>query len=148
MTKKKNEYAIRNRIFYERRELEDFLSKYNSVGDYLLRCMGTYPDIHAITDIYSKVELTYGQLITGIKETASGLQALGVKKGDFIAIFSENNGLWCMADQGIMRAGGITTARGTGAPAEELKYILEHSEAKYLILQNEKILVKLIPFLR
>jgi len=148
MTEKKNEYAIKNKIFYERRELEDFLSKYNSIGDYLLRCMGTYPDIHAITDPYSKVELTYGQLITGIKETASGLQALGVKKGDFVAVFSENNGLWCMADQGIMRAGGITTARGTGAPTEELRYILEHSEAQYLILQNEKILLKLIPVLK
>ena len=136
-----------NRVFYERRNLENLFKAYPSLPAYIKKCMSTFPDLPAITDPHNGIELTYGELEAGMAETASGLQALGVKKGDFVAIFSENCGLWCMADQGIMRAGGITTPRGTAAPATELQYILEHSEAKYLILQNEAILDKIFNIL-
>ena len=147
-TKHIDDFTMNNRVFGERRELDKALSQYNSLGEYVLQCMSTYPDFKAITDVYSGVELTYGQLIEGIKETASGLQHLGVKKGDFVALFSENNGLWCMADQGIMRAGAVTTPRGSAAPVTELDFILGHCEADILILQNDKILEKLIPILK
>lgn len=143
-----DDFTMKNRVFYERRELEDFLSKYHSIPDYVINCMSTYPDLKAITDLYSGVELTYGQLVTGIKEVASGLQSLGVKKGDFVGIFSENNGLWGMVDQGIMLSGAVTTPRGTAAPVSELQFILGHSEAKYLFLQNEAILEKIMPVLK
>ena len=136
-----------DRVFYERREIERTFVAYSSLPDYVKQCITTFPYSPAITDPYNGIELTYGQLNEGMDEVASGLQSLGVKKGDFVAIFSENCGLWCMADQGIMRAGGITVPRGTAAPATELQYILQHSEAKYLILQNDAILDKLFSIL-
>ena len=139
--------AAKERVFYERREIERTFQAYNSLPDYIKKCISTFPDLPAISDPYNKIELTYGELNRGMDEVASGLQSLGVKKGDFVAIFSENCGLWCMADQGIMRAGGITTPRGTAAPATELQYILQHSEAKYLILQNDAILDKIFSIL-
>lgn len=139
--------TAKDRVFYERREIERLFSAYKSLPEYIRQCITTFPDLPAITDPYNKIELTYGELNRGMEEVASGLQALGVKKGDFVAIFSENCGLWCMADQGIMRAGGITTPRGTAAPATELQYILQHSEAKYLILQNDAILAKIFSIL-
>ena len=38
---------------------------------------------------------------------AAGLAALGVQKGDKVALFSENSARWLVADQGIMLNGAV-----------------------------------------
>jgi len=145
--KQLEEITLKNRIYDERRNLNSFLSRYDSLCGYIQECITTYPDLKAITDPYSDVELTYKELEDRIEHFASGLQSLGVKKGDFICIFSESNGLWCSADQAIMRCGAVTTPRGTSATLEELNFIINHSECRGLVLQNEKILKKMMPVL-
>lgn len=61
------------------------------------------------------VKLTYAELYQQMQQFAAGLQALGVQKGDRIALFSDNSPRWIVADQGIMTAGAVNAVRGSQA---------------------------------
>ena len=77
-----------------------------------------------------------------VRETACGLVELGLEPGDCVAVIGENRPEWIYADLGIMAAGGITVGIYTTNAAEEVRYILEHSQARYYIVENEEQLDK------
>jgi long-chain acyl-CoA synthetase len=106
-----------------------------------------FPKLWAITDEYNNIQMTSGQLKKEVDYFAGGLQALGVKKGDFISLFSENHGRWIVADQGILKCGAIEASRGSNAPVDELDYIISHSDSKGLILKDDTTLEELKPYL-
>ncbi len=118
-----------------------------SLPDYLEKICDKYSDYPAITDRHNGLELTYGELKESIGLFASGLQSLGVQKGDFIGLFSENNGRWATIDQAIIKCGAIDVLRGSNAPIEELDYIINHSSAKGLVLRDKNIFEKMKPIL-
>ncbi|MDD3014050.1 MAG: AMP-binding protein [Candidatus Gastranaerophilales bacterium] len=109
-----------------------------------------YPNITATKDPYhdSSCDFTYAELAEEIKKFASGLQYLELKQGEKVSIFSENSSRWLIADQGIMKAGGINAVRSSSAPIEELIYILKHSDSTALIVETPEIYQKLLPYLK
>ena len=123
-------------------------SHYNSVYELMDYCMSRWDDLDAITDEYSKVKLTYSQLRNEIDLFARGLQSLGVKKGDYIGLFSENNGRWPVVDMGILKCGAIDVVRGSTAPIDELCYITMHADCRIAVLQNDKLLENMKPHLK
>lgn len=128
-------------------EVVDF-SSLNSFGKVLENCMAKHSALQAITDTYNDIEMTYAELLEHINLFARGLQSIGVKKGDTVGLFSENNGRWIVMDQSIVKCGAIGAIRGAQAPPEELCYITLHSDSKGLILQDVKLLETLTPFLK
>ena len=106
-----------------------------------------YSTYSAITDKYNNVFLTYGELKEEIKYFATGLQALGVKKGDKVGLFAESNGLWMATSMAILKCGAVDVIRGSNAPLEELHYITAHADCKGLILRDEKLYNSMKPFL-
>jgi long-chain acyl-CoA synthetase len=105
--------------------------------------------IVALHDPHSspEVKLTYSELAQQIQQFAAGLQALGIQpSGDLvpprIALFSENNIRWLIADQGIMTAGGMDVVRGSQADPRELHFILTDSGAIALIVEDRATLNK------
>lgn len=119
---------------------EKEISQFNSVFEIFELTALKYPDYPAITDAYTKVNLTYSQVIQNIKNLSSGLQSLGLKKNEHVSLFSESNGKWLIADQAILRCGAIDAVRGSNAPVEELNYILGQSDSKAVILRDKKLL--------
>ena len=91
----------------------------------------------------SPERLTYRQLRQRIDQAASAFRQLGVQPGDVVALFSENGPRWMVADQGLMRAGAADAVRGSGAPVEELRYILDDSGAVALVVETPALLQKL-----
>ena len=124
-----------------------FYDNFNSAIDVVLDAASRYSDLNAITDTYNNVEMTYAQLKADVDYFATGLQALGVKKGDRVGLFAESNGLWPVSSFAISKCGGIDVLRGSNAPIDELKYIIIHSECKGLILKDIKLFNSLKPFL-
>jgi long-chain acyl-CoA synthetase len=110
-----------------------------------------FADITATIDPHSTptVQLTYGQLYQGMQQFAAGLQSLGLTPAagdDYpprVALFADNCPRWLIADQGVMRAGGIDAVRGAQADLTELRFILENSGAIGLIVENAALLQKL-----
>lgn len=101
-----------------------------------------FGDIPALLDSHAQpqVSITYQQLWSDICEFASGLQSLGVKPEDHVALFSENQPRWLIADQGIMAAGAVDIVRSSQADRDELLYILEDSDTTTLIVENQNTL--------
>ena len=104
-----------------------------------------YGDHLALHDPHSTPEIkyTYRELATDIRCFAAGLQALGVQPQEKVAVFSENQPRWMVADQGIMTAGAIDAVRGVSSEKSELLFILDNSDSIGLIVQDKATLDKL-----
>lgn len=122
-------------------------SEMNSLSEVLESCMKKYSDLQAITDKYNNVFMTYGELRKTMNLFATGLQMLGVKKGDKVGLYAESNGMWMPTSMAILKCGAIDVIRGSNAPIEELHYITVHSDCKGLILRDEKLYNAMKPFL-
>ena len=99
----------------------------------------------ALKDPHTKPEvaISYRDLSAKIERFAAGLQALGIKPQEKVALFADNSPRWFIADQGIMTAGAIDVVRSSGAERQELAYILENSDSTTLVVENNKALSKL-----
>jgi long-chain acyl-CoA synthetase len=87
--------------------------------------------------------LSYRELQAGIAAAAAGFAALGLEAGDVVALFAENGPRWLQADQGIMRCGAADAVRGSAAPAEELRYIVDDAGAVGLVVETAALLQRL-----
>jgi long-chain acyl-CoA synthetase len=87
--------------------------------------------------------LSFLELHGAIATAAAGFAELGVHQGDVVALFAENSPRWLVADQGLMRCGAADAVRGSTAPLDELRYILEDSGAVGLVLETGALLKRL-----
>ena len=79
---------------------------------------------------------TYASLRNEVRAFAKGLHALGVRKGDKIAILMGNKPEWIIADLAICLIGGIMVAVNTWVTTRELQHILSHSDSTMLIASD------------
>ncbi len=75
---------------------------------------------------------------------AGELQALGLRKGDKIAVFSENSHKWLLLDGATLKCGAANVVRGVGAPLDELSYIYSNSDSKALVVQTVDLFQKIM----
>jgi long-chain acyl-CoA synthetase len=76
------------------------------------------------------------ELRTAVEEISMGLRALGVEKGDKVAILSENRPEWAIADLATLAIGAADApVYSTLTPAQVL-YILNDSESKVVFVSN------------
>jgi len=90
-----------------------------------------------------KESVSFSTLHQRIDQAAAGFAALGVGGGEVVALFAENGPRWLVADQGLMRCGGADAVRGSGAPVEELRYILADSGSVGLVVESAALLARL-----
>ena len=91
---------------------------------------GTYQDI------------SYSEFGASVDAFSKGLSALGVQKGDRIAILSENRPEWAISDFGILKAGAVNVPMFSTLTAAQVGYILKDSGAKIICVSTEKQLEK------
>lgn len=65
-----------------------------------------------------------------VRATFAGLRALGLSKGDRVAILSENRPEWAIADFASLAAGAATVPVYTTYPVDQVAYLLKDSGAK------------------
>jgi long-chain acyl-CoA synthetase len=68
-----------------------------------------------------------------------GLQRLGLNSGDKLIILSENRPEWTMTDVATLCLGGITVPIYTSLSPEQIKYIINDSDAKVVVCSNEEL---------
>lgn len=80
-------------------------------------------------------------------EFAYGLLALGFKKGDKLATISTNRPEWNFIDMGMAMAGVVHVPVFTSLSSEEYTYVLNHSDARAVIVSDSSLLKKVQPAL-
>lgn len=83
-------------------------------------------------------DITWTQYYENVKRVAMGLRALGVKRGDHVAIVGENKPQWLFSAMGVMSLGGIFVGVYTTNPAAECEYVVGHSESVVFFCEDEE----------
>ncbi|OUR79546.1 long-chain fatty acid--CoA ligase [Alphaproteobacteria bacterium 46_93_T64] len=73
-----------------------------------------------------------------------GLTALGLKRGETVSILSDNNPEWLYFDMGVLGVGGVSNGVYTTDSAKQVQYLCLDSKTKYLIVENEEQLDKIL----
>ena len=84
--------------------------------------------------IFADTPISYADLNTQIERAANGLAARGIAKGDRVALYVPNIPEFVVAYYAILRCGAIVVPINVLYRAEEITYVLQHSEAKAFIL--------------
>ncbi len=82
------------------------------------------------------VEYTWQQAYDRTLRLAKGLDKLGLKKGDRVGILANNCADWFIADFALVALGLIPTPIYATAGESIISYVLEHSDAKAIIVGN------------
>jgi fatty-acyl-CoA synthase len=90
-----------------------------------------YPEREAL--VGSGQRYTYRALRAEVRRLAQGLHALGVRRGDKVAILMGNRPEWLIADFAITLLGAVMVGVNTWATARELQHILSHSDTRFLL---------------
>ncbi|MFV0387753.1 MAG: AMP-dependent synthetase/ligase [Pyrinomonadaceae bacterium] len=77
--------------------------------------------------------------IEKIKHLALGFRSMGIEAGDKIAIISENRPEWSLTDLALLSLRAVTVPIYTTQAAEQIRYILEDSDSKMLVISGEKL---------
>jgi long-chain acyl-CoA synthetase len=89
------------------------------------------------------VSIPYRELRKLLAALAAGLVALGLDKGDRVALLSENRPEWGLAYAAVLSAGGVVVPLDPQLSAAECGRLLRHSESKLLFvspaLRHEKM---------
>jgi long-chain acyl-CoA synthetase len=72
-----------------------------------------------------------------VDEVAAGLIALGIAKGDAVAILSENRHEWLIADLAILAIGAVNVPLHAPLSSAQVEYQLGHSRAKAMFVSNK-----------
>jgi len=113
-----------------------------TVNDFIRRAELIYPDRDAIVDepdqpAESWGTLTYRQVAERSRAIAAGLDAMGIGPGERIAMVSHNSARLLTALFGVSGSGRILVPINFRLVAEEVKYIVEHSGARLLLVDPE-----------
>ncbi len=113
-----------------------------TVNDFLRRAELVYPDRVAIVDepdqpAESWGSITYREMASRARAMAAGLDALGIGVGERVAMVSHNSARLLTALFGVSGSGRILVPVNFRLVAEEVRYIIEHSGARLLLIDPE-----------
>src|SRR5688572_4007113 len=117
-----------------------------TLGDVLARNAELFPDEEAL--VIGERRLTYGELHAHVEEMAAGLGALGVKRGDHVAVCMGNTVEWVIFFYAAATVGAVTVPVNTRFKADELAYCLKQADVKLLFTADRFLKIDFIAMLR
>ncbi|MBM3798656.1 MAG: AMP-binding protein [Actinobacteria bacterium] len=113
-----------------------------TINDHIRRAELLYADRVAVVDepdqpAESWGSLTYRQVGERMRAQAAGLDALGIRVGERVAMVSHNSARLLTSFFGVSGSGRILVPVNFRLVAEEVKYIVEHSGARVLLVDPE-----------
>jgi long-chain acyl-CoA synthetase len=87
---------------------------------------------------------SWGEYYATVRRLAIGLYALGFRPGDRLAVAGENSPQWLFADLATQWLGGACLGIYPTNPWPELRYILAHSRAKFVVAGDQEQTDKII----
>ncbi|MGI6360897.1 MAG: AMP-binding protein [Bacillota bacterium] len=103
-------------------------------GDLLDKIADTYPDNDGVLYTDRPYRKTYREFRDDCNEVAKGMLALGIKKGDHVAIWATNYPQWLLTMFATAKIGAVMVTVNTNYKVFELEYLLKQSDANTLIM--------------
>jgi len=107
-----------------------------TLGQILDESIRLYPDNDAVVYVDRDYRLSYREFGKVVDELAKGLMALGVNKGDKVAIWATNIPFWVSLQFATAKIGAVLLTVNTNYKKEELSYLLKQSETENLFLMD------------
>src|SRR5512136_2144298 len=107
-----------------------------TIGDMFDEIAEKYPDNDAIVSLHQGIRYTYRELQKELNRAAKGFIALGLKKGDRLAIWATNIAEWIVTQFATAKAGVIMVNINPAYRTHELEYALAQSETQALLLMD------------
>lgn len=119
---------------------------FDTVPKLLLRNAERYGELPALRhkDYGIWQTWTWARLREEVRLFAVGLRKLGIERGDAVAIIGDNRPRLYASFAAVQSAGGIAVPIYQDSVAAEMAYVLEHSEVKFAIVQNQEQVDKVI----
>ncbi|WP_126427199.1 AMP-binding protein [Brevibacillus marinus] len=105
-----------------------------TIGDLLDETAARLPQREAVVYKERNLRYSFAQFQQLCNQVAKGLMALGIEKGENVAIWATNVPEWVTAQFATAKMGGVLVTVNTSYRVHELEYLLRQSEATTLIL--------------
>ncbi|MBY0270080.1 MAG: AMP-binding protein [Burkholderiales bacterium] len=92
--------------------------------------------------------LTYAELRDNVREVAQGLRALGIRRGDHVAVCMGNSLEWVIFFYAAASIGAVTVPVNTRFKADEMLYCLKQADVKLLFVTDRFLKIDFIAMLR
>ena len=106
------------------------------LGDLLDKCIREHPDNDSIVYVDRDLRYSWKEWGEEVDRVAKGLMAMGVKKGEKVAVWATNVPDWVTLMFATARIGAILLTINTNYQAAELDYVLKQSDMENLFLIN------------
>ncbi len=106
------------------------------ISDLLEKSAQNFPAANAVW--YKDVWITFEELNKQANKVANYLISSGLKKGERVAIFLENSIDFVIIYFGILKAGGVVVGINTEVTSDDLKYLTENSESRFLFVGESR----------
>ncbi len=100
---------------------------------------------HKVRGVWSQV--SWSEYALAVRRVAAALLGAGVRAGDRVAILGQNRPEWLYSHLGTMAAGAVTCGIYPTSSPDQIAYLLRHSEARVLFLEDEEQVEKALPVL-
>ena len=81
---------------------------------------------------------TWEDCYQAVKYFSLGLISLGLETGDKVAIIGDNDPQWFWSEFAAQAAGGVALGIFTDCTPPEVKYIVDHSESKFVVAKDQE----------
>ena len=87
--------------------------------------------------------ISHDRILEWVRRIARGLSAIGVRKGDRVAILSENRPEWAISDYACLTSGAVDVPIYATLPAEHLPYLLNDSGTAVIFVSTAQQAAKI-----
>ncbi|MCY4117620.1 MAG: AMP-binding protein [Caldilineaceae bacterium] len=89
-------------------------------------------------------EFSWQESCEQVRMFGLGLHALGLKRGEHVATIGDNDCRYLWAYLGLLAVGGVQVGLFTDATAEEAAYVIGHSDARFVLAQDQEQVDKML----
>ncbi|MDY6794894.1 MAG: long-chain fatty acid--CoA ligase [Actinomycetota bacterium] len=82
------------------------------------------------------VDYSWDKYRDDVRNTANGLLSLGMRRGDKVSILGINSYEWVVSDYAVMSCEGVSVPLYITARPEQLEYVVQHSDSRFLVVQG------------
>lgn len=105
-----------------------------TIGEALRQTAQRFPDAEAVVFPQFNTRTTYRDFDRQVDQVARSLMALGLQRGDHLAVWATNWPQWLLLQFGSARVGIVLVTVNPAYRSSELAYVLRQSDAKALFL--------------